>query len=275
MAGEEVFRVEGLHKAFGDKVLLRDATLAVHASETLAIIGESGSGKSVLLKMLTGLLEPDAGEIRFKGRPVLGMTWDELAAVRRQVGYVFQADALFDSMTVLENIGYGMREHTKASLEQIRARAVECLASVGLEDWRLDLYPSELSGGQRKRVGIARAVAIKPEIILYDEPTQGLDPQSITLIGRLIEGLQRELSATSVVVTHDMRTAFTVADRIALLHEGKFEYIGTPVELAHSDAAPVREFLADALEELLELPWIRGALASAPPASLSAREGPQ
>lgn len=257
-ASAPVVQLRRLCKAFGrQKVLLDHADLEVRPGETLAIIGESGSGKSILLKIIMGLVDADSGQVLFKGRDVAQMEQENLDDLRREVGYVFQNDALFDSMTVLDNIGYAMREHTKASPEEIRARAIECLEKVGLEAWRLDLYPSELSGGQRKRVGIARAVAIKPEVVFYDEPTQGLDPQSITLIGRLIEELQAELQATSVIVTHDMRTAFTVADRIALLHEGQFQYVGTPIEFAQTQDEIVQEFIADALEELRELPFLQ------------------
>jgi phospholipid/cholesterol/gamma-HCH transport system ATP-binding protein len=158
-----------------------------------------------------------------------------------------------------------MREHTETGDTEIRARAAECLQFVGLEEWRLDMYPAELSGGQRKRVGIARAIAMKPEIMLYDEPTQGLDPQSITRIGELIAQLQRELNATSVIVTHDMRTAFDKADFIALLHDGRFEHVGTPKQFARNPAEPVREFIADALEELQEFLGESSAILPADP----------
>jgi phospholipid/cholesterol/gamma-HCH transport system ATP-binding protein len=247
-----IIEIKGLCKAFDDNVLFEDANLTIYEGKTVAIVGESGSGKSVLLKIMLALEEPDAGTIEFKGRNVFDMNQNELDEYRQRVGYVFQNDALFDSMNVLENIGYGMREHTKAGDAEIQARAAECLRVVGLEEWRLKLFPAELSGGQRKRVGIARAVAIKPEILFYDEPTQGLDPQSITRIGELIAQLQRELNATSVVVTHDMRTAFDKADFIALLHEGRFDHVGTPKQFARNPAEPVREFIADALEELQE-----------------------
>ncbi len=253
-----LFELRGLCKAFDAEVpLLQDANLTVYEGETLAIIGESGSGKSVLLKMMMGLMEPDAGEILFRGKSVFDMEPEELGAMRTQVGYVFQNDALFDSMSVLDNIGYGMREHTKASDQEILDRAQDCLEFVGLERWRVKLYPAELSGGQRKRVGIARAIAMKPKMILYDEPTQGLDPQSITRIANLILRLREELRATSVIVTHDMRTAFTAANRIALLHDTRFDYVGSPAQFAYHDAEPVREFIADALEEIQELPFLQ------------------
>lgn len=258
VSAEPVIEIRNVHKAFGTLKLLDDASLTIRKGETLAIIGESGCGKSVLLKIAMGLMDADGGEVFFKGRPVSTTRAEDLAELRQKAGYVFQADALFDSMTVLDNIGYGMREHTKASDQEIRDRATACLEFVGLEAWRLDLFPAELSGGQRKRVGIARAVAMRPEVLLYDEPTQGLDPQSITRIANLISRLQRELDATSIVVTHDMRTAFTVANRIALLHEGHFEHVGTPAQFAHSNAEPVREFIEDALEELEDLDVIGG-----------------
>lgn len=254
---EAVIELHNLSKDFGDGPLVQGANLTVHRGETLAIIGDSGAGKSVLLKLMMGLIDFDEGEVLFKGEAVAEMEQSQLDNLRKQVGYVFQSDALFDSMRVVDNIGYAMREHTEAGDDEIRARAAECLEFVGLERRLLDLYPGPLSGGQKKRVGIARAVAIKPSVLLYDEPTQGLDPQSITRIANLIERLQSDLNATSVVVTHDMRTAFTVADRIALLHEGRFAHIGTPTQFAHTDVEPVREFIADALEELRELPFLR------------------
>jgi phospholipid/cholesterol/gamma-HCH transport system ATP-binding protein len=248
-----------VHKAFGANVLLRDASLVINKGETLAIIGESGSGKSIFLKMLIGLIDPDQGQIRFKGEDVVEMEQNKLDQVHRQIGYVFQNDALFDSMTILDNIGYGMREHTKSSEKEIRSRALECLEMVGLQSRILDLHPAALSGGMRKRVGIARAIAIGPEVLMYDEPTQGLDPQNITRIAEMIQKLQVQLQATSVVVTHDMRTAFGVSDRIALLDEQQFEYVGSPRELIHSEAPPVREFIAEAMEELRELPLMNEA----------------
>lgn len=255
---DALFELRGLCKAFDqDVTLIEDADLKVFEGETLALIGESGSGKSVLLKILMGLMEPDAGQVLFRGEDVHQMDQAALDDMRQQVGYVFQNDALFDSMSVLDNIGYGMREHTKATDEDILARAQDCLEFVGLERWRVKLYPAELSGGQRKRVGVARAIAMKPKVLLYDEPTQGLDPQSITRVANLITRLQEDLDATSVIVTHDMRTAFTTADRIALLHEGRFDYVGSPAQFAYHDAEPVKEFIADAMEEIQELPFLQ------------------
>lgn len=248
-----LFQVRGVGKAFGSNVLLRDANLEIHKGETLAIIGESGSGKSVFLKMLIGLLEVDEGEILFKGDRIADMDDDGLMKLHRHVGYVFQNDALFDSMIVLENIGYAMREHTKAGDEEIRARALECIKMVGLKPHDLEKYPAALSGGMRKRAALARAIAIKPEVILYDEPTQGLDPQNITRIAEMIETLQHDIQVTSVVVTHDLRTAFGVSNRIVMLHDARFQYEGTPEEMMASTEEPVREFIDEAMDELREL----------------------
>ena len=258
-APELLFEVQGVDKAFGSTVLFQGASFDVRRGETFSIIGESGSGKSVLLKMMMGLMEVDDGKILFKGSDVQTMEGEALARLRQQVGYVFQNDALFDSMTIEDNIGYAMREHMGSTTAEIHARARECLQLVNLEDRVLDLYPATLSGGMRKRAGIARAIAMKPEVLLYDEPTQGLDPQSITAIGTLIETLQKELQATSILVTHDMRTAFSVSNRIALLHQRRFDHIGRPVDFAQTPAEPVREFIADALEELQDLPFLRAS----------------
>jgi len=248
-----VFTVRGLGMAFGPLVLLQGADLEVLQGETLAVIGESGSGKSVFLKLLAGLHEPDEGEILYKGAALGEPDGDAMRRLRREVGYVFQNDALFDSMTVSENIGYALKEHSRKSDEEIRERALVCLDMVNLRRTAIDEFPSGLSGGMRKRVALARAIAIAPEVILYDEPTQGLDPQNITNIATMIEELQRTLHVTSVVVTHDMRTAFGVSDRIAMLHEQRFAYVGTPEELMQSTAGPVREFIDDAMEELKAL----------------------
>lgn len=244
-----IFELRGLHKGFAEP-LLDDASLDVLSGETLAIIGESGCGKSVLLKTLIGLIEPDHGKVLFKGQDVGKMTPAELLTVRRSVGYLFQGSALFDSMTVLENVSYALREHTDAGDEAMRERVVQCLEWVGLEARILDQHPASLSGGMRKRVALARAIAIEPEIVLYDEPTQGLDPQSITRIADLIVDLKKRLSITSILVTHDMRSAFGVCDRIALLHDHRFDHVGTPREFVSSTEPAVREFIAEALSEI-------------------------
>jgi phospholipid/cholesterol/gamma-HCH transport system ATP-binding protein len=168
------------------------------------------------------------------------------------VGYVFQAGALFDSMTVLENVGYALREHKSMSDEAIRERVIECLEKVNLDRRILDQWPGELSGGMRKRVALARAIAVQPEVVLYDEPTQGLDPQSITIIAEMISELQRDLDITSVLVTHDMRCAFSVSDRIAMVHERGIPFVGTPEDFAASEVDVVKEFVEEAVEEMKE-----------------------
>jgi phospholipid/cholesterol/gamma-HCH transport system ATP-binding protein len=249
---EVLFELRGVHKAFGDLVLFEDTSLVVRRGETLSIIGESGSGKSVLLKMMIGLVPVDAGAILFRGEDVTRMSPEGLGRVRRSVGYVFQAGALFDSMTVLENVGYALREHKHMGDEQIRVRVIECLEKVNLDRRILDQWPGELSGGMRKRVALARAIAVEPEVVLYDEPTQGLDPQSITIIAEMISELQRDLDITSVLVTHDMRCAFSVSDRIAMVHERGIPYVGTPEQLAASAVEVVKEFVEEALEEMKE-----------------------
>lgn len=250
---EVLFDVRGVSKAFGSTVLLESADLQVMKGETLAIIGDSGSGKSVFLKMLAGLVPVDEGQILYKGQVVGDMDGAALDQLHREVGYVFQSDALFDSMIVLDNIGYGLREHTKMDDASIRKRAAECIDMVNLKQDDLEKYPASLSGGMRKRVALARAIAIEPQVLLYDEPTQGLDPQNITNIAQMIEKLQHDLHATSVVVTHDMRTAFGVSDRIVMLHEHRFQFAATPKELMHSQEPTVREFIDEAMEEIAEL----------------------
>jgi phospholipid/cholesterol/gamma-HCH transport system ATP-binding protein len=249
---EALFELQGVAKAFGPLVLFEDTSLVVRRGETLSIIGESGSGKSVLLKMMIGLLPVDAGKILFHGEDVTRMNAEGLGQVRKRVGYVFQAGALFDSMTVLENVGYALREHKSMTDGEIRERVIECLEKVNLDRRILDQWPGELSGGMRKRVALARAIAVQPEVVLYDEPTQGLDPQSITIIAEMISELQRDLDITSVLVTHDMRCAFSVSDRIAMVHEQGIPFVGTPDELAASEVEVVKEFVEEAVEEMKE-----------------------
>lgn len=249
---EALFELQGVHKAFGEQVLFEDTSLVVRRGETLSIIGESGSGKSILLKMMIGLVPVDAGKILFRGEDVTQMSAEGLNRVRKSVGYVFQAGALFDSMTVLENVGYALREHKDLPAEAIRERVIDCLEKVNLDRRILDQWPAELSGGMRKRVALARAIAVQPEVVLYDEPTQGLDPQSITIIAEMISELQRTLDITSVLVTHDMRCALSVSDRIAMVHERGIPFVGTPDEMAASDHEVIKEFVEEALEEMKE-----------------------
>jgi len=251
---EPLFEIRGVRKTFGELSLFENTALTVHRGETLSIIGESGCGKSIWLKMMIGLVEVDEGQILFRGDDVTQMDPKSLLGLRRCVGYLFQGGALFDSMTVLDNVGYALREHKQMSEEAIRERVSICLEKVNLSRRILDHWPAELSGGMRKRVALARAIAVEPEVVLYDEPTQGLDPQSITIIAELISELQSDLNITSVLVTHDMRSAFSVSDRIAMVHERGFPYVGTPQQLAGSNAPAVKEFIEEALEELEAYP---------------------
>ncbi len=240
-----VFELKNLYKAFGDNVIFKDMDLQIKEGETFSIIGGSGMGKSVSLKLMIGLLPYEAGHVLFKGKEVGDMDRERLRELRRNVSMVFQSGALFDSMSVLDNVTYALREHTKMSDEEMLERARECLEMVGLGYDPDIIYrmPAGLSGGMRKRVALARSIAIKPEVILYDEPTTGLDPANINRIGEMIKKLQKELGVTSIVVTHDMPIAFGCSDRIAMLWDKKFPFIGTPAEIQASSAAEVRDFI--------------------------------
>jgi phospholipid/cholesterol/gamma-HCH transport system ATP-binding protein len=243
-------RIEGLKKAFGDNVVLNGVSLEVEEGGTVAVIGQSGTGKSVLLKTVVRLLEPDAGSVEVDGRDVLSLDRDELYELRREVGYVFQFAALFDSMSVFDNVAMGLRR-ARASESEIRERVAQCLRLVEMEGYDTRL-PAELSGGQRKRIGLARAIATRPKYLLYDEPTTGLDPITTAVIDRLIQRMADELNVTSVVVTHDMRSAYRVASRIAMLYDGRIRFMGTPDEIQASDDPVVRAFvegLPDTAEE--------------------------
>jgi phospholipid/cholesterol/gamma-HCH transport system ATP-binding protein len=243
-------------KSFGDTVVYRDLSLDVFRGESLTIIGGSGQGKSVMLKMLIGLLSVDGGSIKFDDKEVANLPDRDYAPVRRRIGMLFQGAALFDSLSVYENVAYGLREHDRTMTEDaIAERVAESLKSVGLPGID-DMWPSDLSGGMKKRVGLARAIAVRPEVLLYDEPTTGLDPINTTRINRLILRLKDELSVTSVVVTHDMNSAFTVSDRLTMIHQGHVIFSGTPDEIRNSDDARVRDFIegnAPAEEDTSEL----------------------
>lgn len=240
-----------VHKAFDDKEVLRGLSLEVHEGETVAVIGGSGTGKSVALKHIVRLLEPDRGEVRVDGLDVGGLREEELYELRRQVGYVFQFAALFDSMTVAENVGMGLRRIPGMSRDAIAERASQCLALVDLAGYE-DRYPAQLSGGQRKRAGLARAIATRPKYLLYDEPTTGLDPVTTAVIDGLIQRMKRELGVTGVVITHDMQSAFRISDRIAMLYDGRIRAQGTPAEIQASQDPVVRGFV-EGRPELLEV----------------------
>ncbi len=235
-----MIRLEHLAKAFGAKSVLRDLSLEVPDGRNTVIIGYSGTGKSVTLKLIVGLLEPDAGRVEVDGEVVHEMDRERLAALRGEIGYVFQFAALFDSMTVAENIRMGLvrRGHNEG---EIRERVTESLAVVELAGTEAK-YPAELSGGMRKRVGIARAIALRPRYILYDEPTTGLDPVTSAVMDQLMIRT-RDLGVTGLVVTHDMRTAFTVGDRIAMLYEGAIRQVGSVEEIRATGDPVVRQFI--------------------------------
>lgn len=218
-------------------------SLSVRRGETLTIIGGSGQGKSVCLKMMIGLLRPDSGSVRVDGTEVTDLREAGLTAIRRKVAYVFQGGALFDSMNVLDNVVYALREHKALNDAALEARASECLRLVGLSDNLLLTMPASLSGGMRKRVALARSIAMQPEVILYDEPTTGLDPKNIARIGDMIIKLQRELGVTSVVVTHDMPMAFKVSNRVAMLYERAFPFVDTPDNMWNHAPPEVTDFV--------------------------------
>ena len=234
--------VRGVHKAFAERVILEDVSLVVEEGETLAVIGYSGVGKSVLLKSIVRLLEPDAGDVFVDGQDVKSLRREELYELRRRIGYVFQFAALFDSMTTFDNVAMGLRRIRTMGEAEIRERVHESLRLVEMEGYD-DRLPAQLSGGQRKRVGLARAIATRPKYILYDEPTTGLDPVTTAVIDELIMKMARELSVTSVVVTHDMKSAYRVADRIAMLYRGQIRFIGSPAEIQRVEDPVVRGFV--------------------------------
>lgn len=235
-------RIRGLRKSFGETAVLRGFDLDAEARETAAVVGPSGAGKSVLLKHVVGLVRPDAGTVEVDGAAVHQLDGRALAELRRKVGYVFQFAALFDSMTVAENVAMGLRRAGGRRPGEIRDRVAECLSLVGL-DGLGDRRPADLSGGQRKRAGLARAIATSPKYLLYDEPTTGLDPVTTTSIDRLMLRMRDELGVAALVVTHDMTSAFRVADRITLLHEGRAWFTGTPDEVAAAEDPVVRGFV--------------------------------
>ncbi len=232
---------QDVHKAFGPKQVLTGFTLTVRDGETLVLIGYSGTGKSVALKHIVGLLHPDAGEVIVDGRLVLTLDRNGLNDLRRDIGYVFQFAALFDSMTVAENVALGLRNRDLAE-DEIAERVREALALVDLTGTD-ERTPAELSGGMRKRVGLARAIALRPRYILYDEPTTGLDPVTAAVIDRLMVRTREHLGVTGLVVTHDMRSAYTVGDRIAMLYEGRVRQVGTVAEIQETADPVVRQFI--------------------------------
>lgn len=231
-----------VRKSFGDKAVLRDVNLSVENGETLVVIGRSGCGKSVMLKLMVGLIRPDSGSVIVDGEDITRMNERELFRVRGKFGFLFQGAALLDSLTVGENVGLGLAERSDAASEEIRRIVGEKLGMVGMEGIERQM-PADLSGGMKKRVGLARAVAMNPEIVLYDEPTTGLDPVMADAINELIIRLRERLAITSVVVTHDMTSVRKVADRVAMLYEGSIIFTGTVGELEQADDPVVRQFV--------------------------------
>ncbi len=237
-----MIEIRGLRKVLGRRAVLDGVDLDVPTGKSVVVMGRSGTGKSVLLKHIIGLMHPDAGSIRVDGQDVVGLAERPLHEVRRRFGLLFQGAALFDSLTVGENVGLPLREHTRLSEDEIRRRVAERLEWVGLQGVE-GMKPASLSGGMRKRVGLARAIAMDPAYILYDEPTTGLDPIMSDVINRLIRSLQERIGVTSVVVTHDMNSAFHVADHMAMRHEGRGVFTGTPDEVRATKDPLVRQFI--------------------------------
>jgi len=236
-----VIEFQDLRKAFDGRPVLDGFTLRVQDGETTVIIGYSGAGKSVALKHVVGLLQPDAGDVIVDGRAVSTLDRAALTALRREIGFVFQFAALFDSMSVFDNVALGLRRRDLSD-DEIAARVQEALALVDLTGAE-ERFPAELSGGMRKRVGIARAIALRPRYILYDEPTTGLDPVTAAVIDQLMVRTREHLQVTGIVVTHDMRSAFTVGDRIAMLYEGKIRQVGTVAQIQETEDPVVRQFI--------------------------------
>lgn len=242
-ASRTVIGLENIYLAF-EEPILENVSFDARAGETIVVVGESGTGKSTILKLILRLLVPDQGRVSIDGEEITHLTFDDALKVRQKMGMVFQGAALFDSMSVYENVAYPLREHTTLTEDEIEARVREKLSFVDLDPERvMDQVPSELSGGMKKRVGIARGLANNPEIMLYDEPTSGLDPLTTATITYLIIKLQRELGVTSVVVSHDIRSAFRMASKIALLANKRIGFFGSPEEMTGSDDPYLREFL--------------------------------
>jgi phospholipid/cholesterol/gamma-HCH transport system ATP-binding protein len=243
---EQIVEAVDLNKSFDANHVLRGISFTLAKGETLVVMGGSGSGKTVLLRLVAGLIQPDAGGLRVFGRAIERLSEEELLPIRRRMGYVFQGAALFDSLSVRENVAYPLREHTSLGEAEIEERVVGNLSVVGLSSDVLDLLPSELSGGMRKRVGIARALSVEPEMLLFDEPTAGLDPTNSKLVADLMLDLRGGVCDTAMVVTHDIELARTVADRVAVLIEGRFAALGPAEQVLSGDDPAVRAFLAGA-----------------------------
>jgi phospholipid/cholesterol/gamma-HCH transport system ATP-binding protein len=239
---ELMIEITDLHKSFGAFPVLRGVNLTVEKGESMTVIGGSGSGKSVLIKHIIGLLFPDKGQVKVGGEVLNNLDEQGLNEVRKKFGMLFQGAALFDSLTVWENVGFGLKQHTKMSDKDIRDVATQKLALVGLKGVE-EKMPADLSGGMKKRVGLARAIAMDPQIILYDEPTTGLDPITADAINDLIVDLRKKLGVTSVAITHDMHSAYKISDRIAMLYKGEIQETGTPDEIRGTSNPIVKQFI--------------------------------
>jgi phospholipid/cholesterol/gamma-HCH transport system ATP-binding protein len=245
-------RVVNLHKSFGENRVLRGVHLEVRQGESMVVIGGSGSGKTVLIKCIIGLMRPDEGEIYVDDVEMTQLDERRLNEVRKKFGMLFQGGALFDSLTVWENVGFGLRRQTRLSEEEIRRIASEKLRLLGLSNAE-DLMPAELSGGMKKRVSLARAIAMEPEILLYDEPTTGIDPVMADAINELIVQMREQLKVTSIAITHDMKSAYKIGDRIAMLYQGEIIEVGTPEEIRKSPNPIVQQFIQGKSEGPIQL----------------------
>ncbi|MGB3727817.1 MAG: ABC transporter ATP-binding protein [Thermodesulfobacteriota bacterium] len=244
---DEIIGINNVYKAFDTKEVHNGVNLSIQRGENITVLGGSGSGKSVLLKEITGLLKPDKGEVIIEGENIVPMDERELVNVRKKIGMLFQGAALFDSLTVEENIAYPIRENANFPENEIKEIVARNLEMVGLPDIE-DKMPSDLSGGMKKRVGLARAMAMNPKILLYDEPTTGLDPPNITRINHLIRNMQEKFGITGVIITHDVQSAFEISDRIAFLYHGKIVFTGTVEEAKNTDVEILRDFINAKME---------------------------
>jgi phospholipid/cholesterol/gamma-HCH transport system ATP-binding protein len=235
-------RVVNVHKSFAEHEVLSGVHLEIRQGESMVVIGGSGTGKTVLIRCIIGLVQPDEGEIYVDGTEITSLNEREMNEIRKRFGMLFQGGALFDSLTVWENVGFGLRQHTRLREEEIRRIVSEKLGLLGLRNIE-DLMPAELSGGMRKRVSLARAIAMEPEILLYDEPTTGIDPMMADAINELIIRMREKLNVTSIAITHDMTSAYKIADRIAMLYQGKIIEVGTPEEIKSSRSPIVQQFI--------------------------------
>ncbi len=267
-ASAPAIRIEGLEKRFGSQPVLRGVDLDITPGELMVVIGRSGGGKSVLLRHILRLVRPDAGRIMIDGEDITRLRRRELDRVRERFGVVFQGGALFDSMSVLENVLFPIKEKTREPLEKLLPRAHEALAWVGLADTG-HKYPAEISGGMRKRVAIARALVTEPRVVFLDEPTTGLDPILVNSIHHLIVTLHRKFTFTAVMISHEIPEIFAIADRVAMLHEGRIRQVGTPAEIERSEDPGVRAFIHGEVES--DLQRIVGTVAPAPGASAPPR----